>query len=83
MSNTPELKQSSMNTYDADQEQLSMDRKALTPPRNWLTRIKEDVDPKEATAPLTAYCFMTGFMCVSAIAIEMRTSKLTSSVVVQ
>lgn len=26
--------------------------------------LKEDVDPEFATWPLTAYCFLTGWMCV-------------------
>ena len=29
------------------------------------TYIMEEVDPSRSTLPLSAYCFMTGFMCVS------------------
>jgi hypothetical protein len=28
------------------------------------THMLAEVDGEQATAPLTAYCFMTGFMCV-------------------
>ncbi|KZP11461.1 hypothetical protein FIBSPDRAFT_922152 [Athelia psychrophila] len=62
MSTTPGKRDSPMSNYDADQEQLSLESKPLTPPNNLLARLKGEVDPTEATLPLTAYCFMTGFI---------------------
>lgn len=29
------------------------------------SHLNEEVDPKETTAPLAAYAFMTGYMCVA------------------
>lgn len=65
MATTPDAKRdSSQNTYEPDQEQMALDPRPLTPPNTILSRLKGEIDPKDATFPLTLFCFMTGFMCV-------------------
>ena len=39
--------------------------KPLTPRPNISTHLRGDIDPEAATLTLIAYCFMTGFVCVS------------------
>jgi hypothetical protein len=53
------------NGYNADKERVRHEPAQLTPRSSILTHLKGDVDPEQATAPLVAYCFMTGMMCVN------------------
>lgn len=53
------------NGYNADKERVRLEPTQLTPRSSILTHLKGDVDPEQATAPLVAYCFMTGMMCVN------------------
>ncbi|KAF7966717.1 hypothetical protein HWV62_37279 [Athelia sp. TMB] len=63
MATTPEVKRdSSQNTYEPDHEQMALDPRPLTPPNTILSRLKGEIDPKDATFPLTLFCFMTGFI---------------------
>jgi len=48
--------------YDTDKEQ-GLPRQ-LTSRTNIVAHLKEDIDPAWATAPLAAYSFMSGLMCV-------------------
>lgn len=52
------------NSYDADKERVRLEPEQLTPRTNFMTRLRGDVDAEQSTAPLVAYCFMTGFMYV-------------------
>jgi hypothetical protein len=36
-----------------------------TPAQSLWTHLMADVDPNQSTGPLAAFCFMTGYMCVS------------------
>uniref|UniRef100_A0A0W0FLY0 Uncharacterized protein n=1 Tax=Moniliophthora roreri TaxID=221103 RepID=A0A0W0FLY0_MONRR len=46
------------NKYDEEQGTM-----VLAPEKkSYMQWLKEEVDPKECTAPLAAFCFMTGFM---------------------
>jgi hypothetical protein len=52
------------NGYDVDKERIRIEPDQLTPRRNFITHLKGDVDPEQATGPLIGYCFMTGLMYV-------------------
>ncbi|KAF9255571.1 hypothetical protein L218DRAFT_1081783 [Marasmius fiardii PR-910] len=54
-----------MSSVDEERGKVSRQETFVgTPSRlsSWVQYLKEDVDPKECTAPLAAYCFMTGFL---------------------
>jgi hypothetical protein len=50
------------NGYDVDKERIRIEPDQLTPRRNFITHVKGDVDPEQATGPLIGYCFMTGLI---------------------
>lgn len=45
---------------------ISADIEQALAPR-MLSYLRADVDPAQSTGPLSAYCFMTGFMCASTL----------------
>ena len=51
------------NGYNTDKERR-LESGQLMPRENVMTHLQGDIDPEQATAPLIAYCFMTGLMCV-------------------
>ena len=54
-----------MLTLTANDDQSDVRHDSLIHRSNMSTHLRGDVDPEAATLTLIAYCFMTGFMCVS------------------